>query len=80
MYIFVRFVLKFLYSRNLIRNIENTKLLHHFALNNGLLNFLFTSWINGIKNCCNFEIFRNEIILNDVAFVINSIVKIINKR
>lgn len=68
------------YFRDLVKNIENINLLHHFALKDGLLNFILITWINGIKNCANLNIFRNEIILEDVSFVINSIVKVINTR
>lgn len=64
--------------RGLVRNVENINLLHHFALNGGLLNFILITWINGIKSCANFNIFRNKIVLEDVSFVINSIVKVIN--
>ncbi|CAI6351869.1 unnamed protein product [Macrosiphum euphorbiae] len=64
--------------RDLVRNVENINLVHHFALNGGLLNFILTTWINGIKSCADFSIFRNYIILEDVSFVINSIVKVIN--
>ena len=68
------------YFRDLVRNVENINLVHHFALNGGLLNFILTTWINGIKSCADFSIFRNEIILEDVSFVTNSIVKVINNR
>lgn len=64
--------------RNLVENAENINLLYHFALNDGLLKFILTTWINGIKSCTNFEVFRNEIILENVSFVINSIVKTVN--
>lgn len=64
--------------RDLVRNVENINLVHHFALNDGLLDFILTTWINGIKSCADFSIFRNEIILEDVSFVINSIIKVIN--
>jgi len=68
------------YFRDLVRNVENINLVHHFALNDGLLDFILTTWINGIKSCADFSIFRNEIILEDVSFVINSIIKVINNR
>jgi len=68
------------YFRDLVRNVENINLVHHFALNGGLLNFILTTWINGIKSCADFSIFRNDIILEDVSFVINSIVKVMNNR
>ncbi|KAL4121874.1 hypothetical protein QTP88_014296 [Uroleucon formosanum] len=66
--------------RDLVRNVENINLVHHFALNGGLLNFILITWINGIRSCADFSIFRNEIILEDVSFVINSIVKTINNN
>jgi len=68
------------YFRGLVRNTENINLLHHFAFNGRLLNFILTTWINGIKSCANFKIFRNETILEDVSFIVNSIVKVINER
>jgi len=68
------------YFRGLVKNVENINLLHHFAFNGGLLNFILTTWINGVKSCANFKIFRNETILEDVSFVVNSIVKVINER
>ncbi|VVC36254.1 Hypothetical protein CINCED_3A000120 [Cinara cedri] len=64
--------------RDLVKNTDNTKLLNHFALDGGLLNFILTTWINGIKDCANYEVFRNEIILEDVSFVINSVIKSID--
>lgn len=67
-------------SRNLVNNVENVHLLHYFAFDGGLLNFLLTTWTHGIKNSTNAEIFQNEIILDDVSFVINSIIKNINSR
>lgn len=66
--------------RDLVKNVDNIHLLYHFALSDGLLNFILTTWINGIKSCTNYEIFRNDIILEDVSFVIDSIVKSINTR
>lgn len=68
------------YFRDLVQNVENTNLLHHFALNGGLLNFILTTWIQGIKSCTNNEVFRNEINLEHLSFVINSIVKSIDSR
>lgn len=64
--------------RDLVKNVENIHLLHYFALNGGLLNFIVITWINGIKSCTNYEVFRNENILEDVSFIVNSIVKTIN--
>lgn len=69
-----------LYSRNVVQNIESTNLLHYFSFNGGLLNFLLTSWINGIKSSTNHEIFRDEILLEDVSFVINSMMKSVSSR
>lgn len=66
--------------RDLVKNVDNINLLYHFALNDGLLNFILTTWITGIKSCTNYEIFRNDIILEDVSFVIDFIVKSINSR
>lgn len=68
------------FFRDLVQNVENTNLLHHFALNGGLLNFILTTWIQGIKNGTNNEVFRNEINLEHVSFVINSIMKSVNSR
>jgi len=66
--------------RNLVKNDENTNLLYHFAFNGRFLNFILITWINGLKSCIDYDIFRNEIILEDVSFVIDCIVKSVNSR
>lgn len=65
--------------RDLVKNNENTNL-YNFAFNSRLLNFILITWINGLKSCVDYEIFRNEIILEDVSFIINCIVKHVNSR
>lgn len=73
-------VILLLCFRNLVENAENNNLSHYFALNGGLLKCILTTWIDGIKSFTNFEVFRNDIILENVSFIINSIVKTVNSK
>ncbi|XP_050420718.1 MMS19 nucleotide excision repair protein homolog isoform X2 [Adelges cooleyi] len=68
------------YMRQLCDNIDCTNLLLHFSKEEGLFNYLLMFWINGIINCSKSEVYYNEIILENLSYVINHIVQTLNSN